>query len=236
MQDVEPVAHTAVFWDIDGTLLTTGRAGIFAWEAALDEICGAEIDLSDFHTSGMTDAQIAAALVDRYGTNGSPAAQADALLGAYERHLPGSLDRRKGRVLQGVVEILEDLSRREGVYSSLLTGNTPVGARAKLGHYGLIGYFRADGAFCLGPGDRDEIARRAYGMACEVWGRDVPTDRVFVVGDTPRDVECGKAIGARTIAVATGTYSLEELQAAEPWCAVAELPSPSRFAVLLGLD
>ena len=111
--------------------------------------------------------------------------------------------------------------------SMLLTGNLAGGAEAKLRHYGLWEFFaETGGAFCVEGSDRPSIARRARELVGEPDG-----DRIVVIGDTPHDVDCGKAIGARTLAVATGpVYSLDELRACEPWLAMEELPEPREFA------
>jgi phosphoglycolate phosphatase len=178
---------TAVLWDIDGTLLTTARAGIFAVEEAIRAVCGTTCDLSTTPTAGLTD---------------------------YE-------------VMPGVHEILNDLAQRPHVTSLLLTGNTERGAAAKLAHYGLAGYFGMEGAFCVGPGSRVEIARRAARLT----GGASPV----VVGDTPIDIMCGRAIAARTVAVATGTHSSEDLAAHSPSHVVERLPAPDAFASLLRL-
>ena len=109
-------------------------------------------------------------------------------------------------------EILERLAHRSDVRSYLLTGNTRGGARAKLTHYDLFRYF-PDGAFAEDAGERadDRCASARAGEAC----RDRSSDQgVFVIGDTPHDIHCANAIGARTIAVATGGYSLDELRVA----------------------
>jgi phosphoglycolate phosphatase-like HAD superfamily hydrolase len=151
-----------------------------------------------------------------------------ALLRAYERHLPERLHWRQGRVLAGVEAVLRDLSARPGVTCMLLTGNTPAGARAKLAHYGLAGYFEG-GAFCGDGDDRVTIARAARERA------NGAADLV-VIGDTPHDVRCGQAIGARTVAVASGGYTLSELEACGPWLSLERLPEPARFAELLDLD
>jgi phosphoglycolate phosphatase-like HAD superfamily hydrolase len=134
-----------------------------------------------------------------------------------------------------VVAILEELRGRTDVLSLLLTGNTPAGAKAKLEHYGLARYF-ADGAFCIDGDDRPRIAGRALSVAAEHAAGAVEPDHVFVIGDTPYDVLAGKQIGARTVAVASGTYMLAELSAHDPWLALESLPSPGRFRELLGLD
>lgn len=222
---------TVVCWDIDGTLLTTGRAGVFAWEGALRDVCGIEVDLEDVLTSGLTDAQIAAELLERYG--GDPGL-AEPLLRRYEELLPESLDRRRGSVLPGVIEALEALAKRDDVLVLLLTGNTPAGAAAKLAHYGLDAYFPL-GAFCEGPGERAEIARRALETAIARLGVSPELDRVFVIGDTPHDVRCGKAIGARTIAIASGGEGIDDLRASNPWMLFEKLPSAAELLTLLDL-
>jgi len=222
---------TVVCWDIDGTLLTTGRAGMFAWQGALRDVCGIDVDLENVLTAGMTDAQIAEELLERYG--GDPGL-AEPLLRRYEELLPESLHRRRGSVLPGVAEALEALAKRDDVLVLLLTGNTPAGAAAKLAHYGLDGYFPL-GAFCEGPGDRADIAQRAVEMAREQLGKDPEPERFYVVGDTPHDVRCGKAIGARTVALAGVTHTAEELAAEEPWLLLERVPSPPELLASLGL-
>lgn len=222
--------RTVLFWDIDGTLLTTGRAGLFAFENAIAELTGSPVDLSEMPTAGATDAQVAALALEHAGVESPP--EVMALLADYERRLPSSLPRRQGRVLDGVRAILEDLHDDPTVASLLLTGNTRDGARAKLEHYGLAGFFDG-GAFCVDTGDRDSIARRALVLAEERGVRS--PDHVYVIGDTPHDVRCGKAIGARTLAVASGFASYEDLETAEPWLLLRALPHPGEFRTLLGL-
>lgn len=225
-----------LFWDIDGTLLWTARAGVFALEDAARELIGRPIDLREMPTAGLTDAQIARAVVEAHG---APAGEADvdAFLRVYERRLPERLPLRKGRVMPNVRDILESLAGRDDVVSLLLTGNTPVGARAKLTHYGLIDYFPGAGAFCVDGGERASIARRALELAAAHRGGEHPeADRTTVIGDTPHDIECGKAIGTRTLAVATGGYELAALTACGPDWALAQLPRPDAFSERLGLD
>jgi phosphoglycolate phosphatase len=158
-----------------------------------------------------------------------------AFLRAYERHLPERLAWRSGSVLPGVREILDDLTARPGVSCLLLTGNTAAGARAKLSHYGLGDYF-ADGAFCGDGENRETIAGRARELASRQSNGSLEDQRLFVVGDTPHDVRCGQAIGARTVAVASGEYSEQELTAAGAWLTLPALPAPAEFARLLGIN
>lgn len=218
----------AVFWDVDGTLLTTGRAGIFALEEALREVCGMERDLQELFTSGLTDAEVAALALEA-GGHEATGERVEAVLRAYERRLPACLPRRRGRVMPGVRRVLEDLGRRTDVRNLLLTGNTPAGARAKLAHYRLERFFPdGAGAFCLGPGARIEIARRASRLA-------EGAEDIYVVGDTPQDVVCGQAMGARTIAVATGSFAAAELAAHGPWTVLDRIPDPRAFRALIGV-
>ena len=222
---------TVLFWDIDGTLLTTGRAGVPAWEAAVRETTGKAFELASIRVPGLTDYQIAVRTFDMLGV-----AVTDGLLRhmvtRYEEMLPATLPLRQGRVLPHVREILERLHPRPDVRSYLLTGNTRAGARAKLAHYDLLRYF-PDGGFAEDPGSRASIAVRALELARR--HGPVEVDRVFVIGDTPHDIECAAAIDARTIAVATGGYSVEELSRHAPWRVFAALPPPPDFETLLSL-
>jgi phosphoglycolate phosphatase len=221
---------TYLFWDIDGTLLWTARAGVIALEQAAEEVMGEPVDLSTMTTAGLTDAEICLVIT------GGDAERAGRLLRRYAELLPDALPLRQGHVLPNVRENLEALSARHDVVNMLLTGNVAEGAEAKLRHYGLWDFFAATGgAFSVEGDDRPMIARRARELAAEHGGEVPPGERMVVIGDTPHDVACGKAIGARTLAVATGPgYDLEALQACEPWRAVEALPAPAGFEELLG--
>ena len=220
---------TVLFWDIDGTLLTTGKAGAPAWEAAVLETTGQAFQLSSIRVPGLTDYQIAVRTFEMLGV---PATGdlLERMVARYEAMLPSTLPLKQGRVLPHVREILDSLCGRADVRSYLLTGNTRAGARAKLTHYDLMRYF-PDGAFAENPGTRASIAARALDMARRAG--PVVANRVFVVGDTPHDIECAGTIDARTIAVATGGYTVEELLTYRPWRVFAELPPPDEFVQLI---
>ncbi len=226
--------ESVLCWDIDGTLLTTARAGVFALEEAAREVIGTVPDFSSLPTAGLTDAEVAALCIRTCGGQDSPENVA-AFLRTYERYLPDRLSWREGRVLPGVIEVLRHLSEDEEIAFLLLTGNTEAGASAKLTHYGLIDYFDG-GAYCADTDDRETIARRARAIVSERYGPDLPDERVYVIGDTPHDVRCGKAIGARTVGVASGPVPYDELQASEPWLMLARLPAPLAFLELLGQE
>jgi phosphoglycolate phosphatase-like HAD superfamily hydrolase len=217
----------ALFWDIDGTLLTTARAGIYSFEDALEHVSGVRASLQETVTAGLTDYAIAE---NALRSVGHPADEASIreLLRLHGEQLAGYLGRRSGQVFPGVREALEDLSGRKDVANLLLTGNIEAGACAKLTHYGLDGFFPLGGAFCAGPGDRAEIARKALALA-------EGATNTYVIGDTPHDIAAGEAIGARTIAVATGSFEAAELAELEPWIVLERIPEPPRFRKLLGL-
>lgn len=215
-----------LFWDIDGTLLTTARAGIFAWEDAVRDVAGRVMSLQGLETAGMTDVEIARRILENAGLE-SRSEAVSLLIRRYEDLLPSRLPLRQGRVLPGVRELLEHLRPRPDVHSMLLTGNTAAAARAKLSYYGLAPYF-SRGAFADDGEDRVAIARRAAEMAHDPHARGGPP-RLFVIGDTPHDIRCGEAIGALTIAVATGPYTVDELAACRPWWVVDRLPDPPAF-------
>jgi len=221
---------TVLFWDIDGTLITTRRAGMFAWNDSVKDLTGLEFDLRvQVRTAGLTDYQIAVKTFELLGLEPDQTL-VDRLVRRYEELLPASLPLRDGYVLPNVREILEHLRSRTDVRSYLLTGNTRGGARAKLTYLGLMDFF-PDGAFAEDAGSRSAIAARALALARRA--APVADDRVFVIGDTPHDIECGRAIGARTIAVATGGYGLDELRAHDPWRAFDELPPVDAFVALI---
>lgn len=222
-----------VFWDIDGTLLTTGRAGIFAWQDACLEVTGHALDFRTLKTDGLTDHQVALRIFEQAGAAPDEASVAR-MVQFYESRLPERLHMRQGRVLDSVREILEYLrAQRPDVHSMLLTGNTASGATAKLTHYGLQEFFEG-GSFSEDQGPRAGIAARALTAVRDKFPQAViEPGHVFVVGDTPHDIDCARAIGARTIAVASGVYQAPDLQAHGAWRVLETLPSPGEFEALI---
>ena len=218
-----------LFWDIDGTLLTTGKAGVPAWETAVRDVTGRDFELSAIRIAGLSDYLIAVRAFELLGIDAT-AGEIDRLVARYESQLDVTLPQRQGRVLPNVREILEQSASRPDVRSYLLTGNTRGGARAKLSHYDLWKYF-PDGAFAQDTGERASIAARAVELARR--SGPISDERLIVIGDTPHDVHAANAIGALTIAVATGGYSREELEPHRPWRVFDELPEPDEFLRLI---
>jgi len=222
-----------LFWDIDGTLLTTARGGVFALEDACRDVTGHTLDLQTIKSDGLTDHQLAVKILEQAGV--VPATDLiERFLRRYETHLPTRLPLRKGWVLEGVREILAHLrAHRPDVHSMLLTGNTAAGAQAKLTHYGIEEFFEG-GAFSQDTGARAAIAERAV---AEVRARfpdsTIEPDQVFVVGDTPHDIAGARAIGARTIAVASGVFTKCDLKARGAWAVFEHLPAPAAFEAII---
>lgn len=224
---------TVLFWDIDGTLLTSARAGIIALEAAAKEVLGTNVDLVNLKTAGQLDPNLAAAILRQHNQIVQPD-KVEELLKSYVEYLPASLPRRQGRVLRGVREILDVLKSRRDVLSLILTGNIEAGAKAKLSYYGLDAYFTG-GAFSDKATDRSAIARQALNLAQQKLGEAILPEKIYVIGDTPDDIRCGQAINARVIAVASGSYSVEELEQHQPWLTLPYLPEPNVFLATIGL-
>lgn len=220
-------------WDIDGTLLTTGRAGIFAWEEATQRVTGRPVDFADLPTAGLTDAEIGRQILELAG-RAPDGEELDRLLAAYAELLPYRLGWRRGQVMPGVTEVLTALTGRPDCRLLLLTGNLRACAFAKLRHYGLAHFF-TDGAFAEDGVDRAGVARRACDLAGVVGAAARDASRIYVIGDTPHDISCGRAVGARTIAVATGAYTRAQLEAARAWRVLDRLPPPAEFCALVGL-
>lgn len=203
-----------ILFDIDGTLVRTGGAGKAAMEAGLVAAFGVTELRDEVVYSGRTDVAITRDLLRVHGVDPTPANQRR-LREAYLEHLPNSLKTRGGTVCPGIPELLGALVGKPGVVLGLLTGNVRFGAQTKLGHFGLWDFFTC-GGFGDEHFDRDDVARSALACVREHVGRHVDPSEVWVIGDTPLDVSCARAIGAKAVAVATGWHPLEELAGHKP--------------------
>ena len=216
-----------ILWDIDGTLIVSGRAGIYALGRAFEKLHGRAPDFASFDVSGRTDKWIAGQLLERHGLPVS-AENIHALLETYLATLPEELVNRPGRVLPGIVELLEIFRGRADVAQGLLTGNLHQGAKLKLEHYKVWHYFEF-GAFGNDSPLRNELGPHALRRAREKHGVEFAPADTYVIGDTPRDIECGQAFGARTIAVATGRFSVAELQTHAPTAVFKDFADTAAF-------
>lgn len=220
-----------ILWDIDGTLIRTNRAGIVALVRAFAQVHGREPDMASVEVAGRTDRWIIGRMLEAHAI--APTLEnIHAVLESYLQLLQGELLARPGRVLPGILELLETLHHRTDVVQGLLTGNVERGARIKLEHFRVWHYFQF-GAFGDDSALRNELGPHALRRAQERHEIEFVPDRVWVIGDTPHDIECGKAIGARTIGVATGTFSLAQLAAHAPTAAFTDFADVAAFLRVL---
>lgn len=210
----DTVRKKLLLFDIDGTLLLTGRAGEHALRVAFKERFGVDDDLSSISFAGSTDGAIARQMFAPYAIQPTPENIAD-LFDGYVHHLALELPRREGKVLPGIVELLEALHGREDCVLGLLTGNIEKGAELKLSHYGVWDFFEF-GAFADDHVDRNKLGPVAHSRAVEKHGITFEAEDVFVLGDTPRDIDCARAAGFVAVAIATGSYGKDELAAHQP--------------------
>lgn len=201
-----------LLFDIDGTLVDTGGKGMVALRKTAIEIfgnAGPPLDLA-----GSTDLGILENLHAHFGT--APCAErTHRFFETYHFHLEAYLSSSpsEGRVLDGVVELLQDLAVLPHAKPALLTGNTMKGAWIKLRHYRLDHYF-SFGAYGSDRVDRNLLGHIALERALAHTGHAYIPEHTLVIGDTPKDIACAHAIGAKCVAVATGQFSKEQLAAA----------------------
>jgi phosphoglycolate phosphatase len=203
---------TPLLFDIDGTLVLTGGAGSRAMTAAFRELFAIDDAFRGIPMPGRTDAWILAdaAALHRIPADSPTLARFPEV---YLRHLAIELAKpgpRKG-VMPGVRPLLDALASRDDVYLALLTGNYEAAARAKLEHFDLWQYF-ACGAFGDAAPDRNGLLPKAISRVAACGGPSVLPHNTIVIGDTPLDVACAAAGGARSIAVATGSHTVDELR------------------------
>lgn len=203
-----------IFFDIDGTLLVSGGAGQQAMKGALVEEFRVSMPFDGVLTAGRTDFGIVTEIFDRYGINHSDQ-ERQRFRRAYLDRLPECLQQLSGEVLPGVHALLDQLSRRSDVKLALLTGNYSRGAWIKLQHFQLDHYFDF-GGFGDIHADRNSVAESAHATAESELSRSIPGEQCCVVGDTPADIACARAIGASVVAVATGAYETPELATHAP--------------------
>lgn len=220
-----------LLFDIDGTLITSGGAGEAALKDAMRSRFDVEEDLNGIILAGATDARIARELLQKHSIAVS-AENVAALLDTYLGHLDERIGRHDGKLLPGILPLLKALSERSDAVLALLTGNVSRGAEIKLTHYGVWDFFEF-GAFADDHHDRNELGKFARARALERHGEEFPPSRIYVIGDTPKDIECGRAIGAFTVAIATGHYSSAELRDHAPDFLFEDLSDTARVVALL---
>jgi phosphoglycolate phosphatase len=202
-----------VLFDIDGTLVLTGRAGLRAMNRACELVVGHRDALDGIPVAGRTDRMILHDALHRLGRDLDEDLFVR-LRDAYVLHLREEIElpgQGAKAVMPGIRELLDRLSPRPDVFLALLTGNFEQSARIKLEYFSLWHYFRC-GAFADDAADRNALVPFALERARRCGLGTIAPEAVFVVGDTPHDVACAHAAGVVPVGVATGSFSVAELR------------------------
>jgi phosphoglycolate phosphatase len=206
-----------ILFDIDGTLLWPNGAGSLAMKRALTEIYGTPGALDQVSMAGMTDRGIIHQALTGAGLSpGEIQARWEPFTHALARHMAVTVVERRVSLCPGVPALLDALAARDDVLLGLVTGNMENTAPIKLRAAGLNPDLFRVGGYGSDDGDRNRLPAIAARRAEALSGRRFPGHALVVVGDTPADVACGRSVGARTVAVATGVLPIEVLQAADP--------------------
>ncbi len=225
------MVKTLLLWDIDGTLIDSGGAGERALRLALKREFALEDSFAWLEYFGRTDVWIARTILQKHHGAATPET-IQRFLAGYLKALAEEMHNPLARILPGVSAIIARAAQQGNISQGLLTGNLRQGAETKLTHLGLWSPFPF-GAFADDAEHRDDLGPFALRRASSQSGHDFSPEHVFVIGDTPHDIACGKAIGAQTIAVATGRFSSEQLLAHQPTAILENLAEPAAFFALL---
>lgn len=222
-----------LLFDIDMTLIDTAGAGRQAMITAFEDLFSRRNGMESAGFAGRTDTIILKDALAHHGIKWSPEIQ-ERFQFAYFSHLQAELDRPnpRKRVLPGIRQILETLRDHATLKIGLLTGNWREGARIKLEHFDLYHYFEI-GAFSDDSEVRSELPAFAAQRFKQKTGKAIAPHNVYIIGDTPNDVACARPFGARSVAVATGLFSVEELQASNPDFLFSDLSDYQNFLNIL---
>jgi phosphoglycolate phosphatase len=214
-----------VLFDIDGTMLKSEGVGRASMESALRKVFGSH-GSDQYRYDGKTDKQIVREVMKGEGHGDE---LIDEKMESVMEHYVGGLDERiqsgsyNVHTLPGIPGLLNALERRDDIVLGLLTGNIVEGARRKLAAAGVdFGRFKIN-AFGSDDERRPMLPAVAQQRAKESLGLHLEGDRMYVIGDTPADIACGRELGARAIAVATGHYSVADLRAHDPFAVFDDL-------------
>ncbi|MFH1277900.1 MAG: HAD hydrolase-like protein [Candidatus Eisenbacteria bacterium] len=221
-------------FDIDGTLLLSGGAGARALDRAFEELLGVPDAFGGIHPHGMTDDGIVQEMGARSIGRRLTSEEIAAVRERYAFHMPAELRRSEEfRIMPGVPELLERLSKDGDFLLGLVTGNYEKTGRMKLAHAGLEHHFRF-GGWGTDSADRFELTRVGLDRGRALAGDGLSKDSVFLVGDTVHDVRCGLAAGAVVIAVATGPATTDILRAEGAHHALEDLTDTEGFLGIVG--
>ena len=211
-----------MLFDIDGTLIDSGGAGSRSLNLSFKELFSIMNAFYGISMAGKTDTEIIKEAMLRHGI--AMDGNLNVVIYTYLKHLRREINNERRHLKPGIYELLEKLSTTKDVHLGLLTGNIEPGARIKLDPFNLNKYFPT-GAFGSDDEDRNKLLPIALKRFEERCRRKIRVNECLIVGDTPRDVQCAKTYEARSLGVATGPYSIDELRAAGADYAVKDLSS-----------
>lgn len=206
-----------ILFDIDGTLLLTGGVGREATLNAMEEIFGTSSRIQSHQFGGKTDWQTLCELLEEHGHSEASIGEVMAhYQEAMQRHMSSIIGRYPTRPCPGAVELVEALRQRDDVLLGLVTGNVSTTVPIKLRAAGFEPDWFSIGAYGSEARNRDVLPAMAIARAEQRWGHAIDPRNVIVIGDTPADVQCARAVGAVAVGVRTGFCQPGELEASNP--------------------
>ena len=226
-----------LLFDIDGTILDSGGAGLGALRDGIVEAFGLHdrVDaMPELDLAGATDASVARVLFAAFGIEDTPTHRSR-FFSAYAEALRDALklNGHRAQLMPGIQQLLAHFATNDRAHLGLLTGNIESGARIKLGHFELDAHF-GFGAFGDDAEHRDALGPIALERARHHTGSTIDPADAVVIGDTPRDVACARAAGTKVLAVATGRFSVNELRDCRPDAVLADLSAVESAIEVIG--
>jgi len=231
MTHISPFAHGGprlLLFDIDGTLLRTGGAGRISMERSFEKLYGLENALDSIPMMGRTDPLIFRDVLEKNGIMWNSEHE-EQMKKTYFSILRREIrrPRKDGKICPGIVPLLDACTDDTNLFLGLLTGNYRESARIKLKHFGLDSYFPF-GAFADDSAERSGLGKFAIERFSKTRGFSPAPDRVFIIGDTPSDIACARPYNFKTIAVATGIHTCDELKEHNPDAVYSDFSSYDR--------
>jgi len=228
-----------LMWDVDGTLVRAGDLGALVFDVALEAVLGLR-PAARIRMSGKTDPMIVMAYLEQLHLEADDETIQKVLEGI-EAHLAAAAAGGElaagGHACPGVAEVLAELSRDDRVLSTLVTGNIVANARLKVSAWGLDPWFDMDvGAYGSDHSDRNQLVPLALDRVRRSYGAELMPHDAWVIGDTPRDLECARAAGARCLLVGTGRYTTTELAALGADAVLDDLSNTAQVVEILTGD
>ena len=228
-----------LMWDVDGTLVRAGDLGALVFDVALEAVLGLR-PASRVRMSGKTDPMIVMEYLEQLELEADDETVRK-VLEAIEEHLAAAAAAgvlaAGGHACPGVAEVLAELSKDDRVLSTLVTGNIAANARLKVAAWGLDPWFDMDvGAYGSDHADRNQLVPLALGRVRDSYGAELAPHDAWVIGDTPRDLECARAAGARCMLVGTGRYTATELAVLGADAVLDDLADTARVVEILTGD